>query len=44
LYKNTCQKIKTVAEKISISVEASSPPPANHVPTIAMTMRMVKKI
>jgi hypothetical protein len=31
------------AEKISTSVEASSASPTNHVPTIAMTMKMVKK-
>ncbi|RLM91977.1 hypothetical protein C2845_PM08G13510 [Panicum miliaceum] len=43
LYKNTCQKIETAAEKISIIVEASSAPPTNHVPTIAMTMKMVKE-
>lgn len=43
LYKNTCQKIETAAEKISTSVEASSAPPTNHVPTIAMTMKMVKE-
>jgi hypothetical protein len=43
LYKSTCQKIETAIEKISISVEASSAPPTNHVPTIAMTMKMVKK-
>jgi hypothetical protein len=43
LYKSTCQKIETAAEKISTSVEASSPPPTNHVPTIAMTMKMVKE-
>jgi hypothetical protein len=43
LYKSTCQKIKTAAEKISTSVEVSSAPPTNHVPTIAMTMKMVKE-
>jgi hypothetical protein len=36
-------KIETIAEKISTSVEASSAPPTNHVPTIAMTMKMVKE-
>jgi hypothetical protein len=43
LYKSTCQKIETAAKKISTSVEASSTPPINHVPTIAMTMKMVKE-
>jgi hypothetical protein len=43
LYKSTCQKIETAAEKISTSVEASSAPPINHVSTIAMTMKMVKE-
>jgi hypothetical protein len=43
LYKSTCQKIETAAEKISTSVEASSATPTNHVPTIAMTMKMVKE-
>jgi hypothetical protein len=43
LHKSTCQKIETAAEKISTSVEASSAPPINHVPTIAMTMKMVKE-
>jgi hypothetical protein len=43
LYKNTCQKIETAAKKISISVEASSALPTNHIPTIAMTMKMVKE-
>jgi hypothetical protein len=43
LYKSACQKIETVAEKISTSVEASFAPPTNHVPTIAMTMKMVKE-
>jgi hypothetical protein len=43
LYKSTCQKIETAAEKISTSVEASSAPPTNHVSTIAMTMKMVKE-
>jgi hypothetical protein len=43
LYKNTCQKIETATEKISISVDASSAPPTNHVPTVATTMKMVKE-
>ena len=32
----------TAAEKISSSVEASSAPPTNHVPSIAEAIRMVK--
>jgi hypothetical protein len=43
LYKSTCQKIEYAAEKISKSVEASSAPPTNHVPTVAMTMKMMKE-
>jgi hypothetical protein len=43
LYKSTCQKIKTATDKISTSVEASSAPPTNHVPTIPMTMKMIKE-
>lgn len=42
LYKNTCEKIETAAAKISTSVETSSAP-TNPVPTIAMTMKMVKE-
>ncbi|KAL6603663.1 hypothetical protein ACP70R_044024 [Stipagrostis hirtigluma subsp. patula] len=42
LYKNTCMRIETAAEKISESVEASSAPPANQVPTIKEAMQMVK--
>lgn len=42
LYKNTCLKIETAAEKISTSVEASSTPPTNPVPSIAEAMKMVK--
>ena len=43
MYKNTCLKIETAAEKISSSVEASSaPPPTDLVPTIAQVMKMVK--
>jgi hypothetical protein len=41
-YKNTCLKIETAAEKISTSVEASSTPPTNPVPSIAEAMKMVK--
>jgi hypothetical protein len=43
LYKSTCQKIETDADKISISVEASSAPPTNHIPTIKMTIKMMKE-
>ena len=42
LYKNTCLKIETAAEKISTSVEASSAPLVNQVPTIKEAMQMVK--
>jgi uncharacterized protein YdcH (DUF465 family) len=45
LYKNTCLKIETPADKISTSVEASSAsaPSTNQVPTIKEAMQMVKK-
>jgi uncharacterized protein YdcH (DUF465 family) len=45
LYKNTCLKIETAADKISTSVEASSAsaPSTNQVPTIKEAMQMVKK-
>lgn len=43
LYKNTCLKIENAAERISTSVEASSAPPTNLVPTIAETMKVVKE-
>ena len=43
LYKNTCQKIGTAAEKISSSVEASSALAlTNNVPSITDVMQMVK--
>nr|XP_034586758.1 L10-interacting MYB domain-containing protein-like [Setaria viridis] len=42
LYKNTCLKIETAADKISSSVEASSAPPTNPVPSISEAMKMVK--
>ena len=43
LYKNTCHKIGTAADKISSSVEASSTlAPTNNVPSIADVMQMVK--
>jgi hypothetical protein len=42
LYKNTCLKIETAAEKISISVEASSTPLTNLVPNIKEAMQMVE--
>jgi hypothetical protein len=35
-------KIETTAEKISSSVEASSAPPTNQIPTIKEAMQMVK--
>ncbi|XP_034574120.1 uncharacterized protein [Setaria viridis] len=43
LYKSTCLKIENAAEMISTSVEASSAPPTNLVPTITETMKMVKE-
>ena len=42
LYKNTCLKIETAADKISSSVEASSAPPTNLIPSISEAMKMVK--
>nr|AYC81222.1 transposase [Oryza sativa Indica Group] len=42
MYKNTCLKIETAAEKICTSVEASSASPCNVVPTIKEAMKMVK--
>ncbi|XP_034586696.1 uncharacterized protein [Setaria viridis] len=42
LYKNTCLKIETAADKISSSVEASSAAPTNPVPSISEAMKMVK--
>jgi len=43
MYKNTCLKIESAAEKITSSVEASSAPlEANLVPSIAHAMKMVK--
>lgn len=41
LYKNTCLKIETAADKISSSVEASSTP-TNPVPSISEVMKMGK--
>ena len=44
MYKNTCLKIESAAEKITSSVEASSAAPqANIVPTIAQVMKMVQE-
>ncbi|TVU07141.1 hypothetical protein EJB05_47183, partial [Eragrostis curvula] len=43
LYKTTCMKIETAADKISSSVSASSAPPRNEVPTIKEAMQMVKE-
>jgi hypothetical protein len=43
MYKNTCTRIESAANKIGSSLEASSAPPqSNPVPTIAQAMRMVK--
>jgi hypothetical protein len=42
LYKNTCFKIETAAEKISTSVETSSASPTNPVPSIKEAMQMVE--
>nr|TKW31405.1 hypothetical protein SEVIR_2G104000v2 [Setaria viridis] len=42
LYKDTCLKIETAADKISSSVEALSAPPTNPIPIIAVAMNMVK--
>jgi hypothetical protein len=40
MYKNTCLKIESAADKITSSVEASSAPaPSNLVPTMADAMR-----
>jgi hypothetical protein len=44
MYKNTCMKIESAAEKITSSVEASSAPSqASLVPTIAQAMKMIKE-
>jgi formate-dependent nitrite reductase cytochrome c552 subunit len=44
MYKNTCLKIESAADKIRSSVEASSAPtPSNPVPTMADAMRLVKE-
>jgi hypothetical protein len=43
MYKNTCMRIESAADKIGSSLEASSAPPqSNPVPTIAQAMRMVE--
>ncbi|CAN6223027.1 unnamed protein product [Urochloa humidicola] len=42
LYKNTCSKLETAAERITTSVEASSAAPTNQVPSIKEAMQMVK--
>ncbi|CAD6266454.1 unnamed protein product [Miscanthus lutarioriparius] len=42
LFRNTCLKIQSAAEKITTSFEASSAPPTNLVPSIAEAMKMVK--
>jgi predicted dinucleotide-utilizing enzyme len=43
MYKNTCLKIESAAERISTSVEASSAPTINQIPTIAEAVKMVKE-
>ena len=43
MYKNTCLKTETAAERISTRVEASSAPPTNQIPTIAEAINMVKE-
>ncbi|TVU50419.1 hypothetical protein EJB05_01790, partial [Eragrostis curvula] len=43
LYKNTCMKIETAADKISSSVSASLAPPRNEVPTIKEDIQTVKE-
>ena len=42
MYKSTCEKIEAAAEKISTSVDASSPSLCNAVATIKTAMKMVK--
>ena len=42
MFKSTCEKIEAAAEKISTSVEASSPSLCNAVATIKAVIRMVK--
>lgn len=42
MYKNTCMRIETAAEKICTSASASSAPPKSEVPTIIEAMQMVK--
>jgi hypothetical protein len=43
MYKNTCMRIESAADKIGSSLEASSAPPqSSPVPTITQAMRMVK--
>ncbi|XP_066373969.1 uncharacterized protein [Miscanthus floridulus] len=43
MYKNTCLRIESAADKISSSVSASSAPPTNFVPTIGEAMTMVEE-
>ncbi|CAD6335647.1 unnamed protein product [Miscanthus lutarioriparius] len=43
MYKNTCLKIESAADKIFSSVSASSAPPTNLVPTIGEAMTMVEE-
>jgi hypothetical protein len=43
MYRNTCMRIESAADKIGSSLEASSAPPqSSPVPTITQAMRMVK--
>jgi hypothetical protein len=43
MYKNTCMRIESAADKIGSSLEASSAPPqSSRVPTITEAMRIVK--
>jgi hypothetical protein len=43
IYMNTCLKIESAAERISTSVEASSAPTINQIPTIVEAVKMVKE-
>jgi len=43
MYKNTCLKVESAADKISSSVSAPSAPPTNLVPTIEEAMTMVEE-
>jgi hypothetical protein len=43
MYKNTCLKIDSVADKIGSSVEASSVQPSSNVPSLPDAMKLVKE-